>query len=316
MRLKSSTSDLHWDLEDINTRAKAKHNSLGYTAVPEVILPSIGSWVPIPWVHWRFSSFLMSLLLENQPHDFNKEWPVLGFFIPKAQPSHLNRGPHKVNMCFMDVSFQELARRGCSPPASPWSSCLWSSHIFRQFFRMRRPCFCFSIRLCIWVSVFWLALFMMVHGSQGGDMWMYRGFVRLMNSNALLHPDLVERSYPLWTPNRTARPPASMTAWANGESQGAHNSTRSNRLVILRNSSTTKASWSRALRWNHSWWPLDNALSSSQLRSHSEDSDGSAGTVHGTEAWKTAELHSGFKICASAEPLKSRSRDETWWSCP
>ena len=162
----------YWLRSDSKAWAKRWHNSLGYTAVGAVREPSMGKWAFGPWLQVFPRAFRTAVLVDNHPKDFNKGTFHRSSTKPCWHPSTRNRPPHNCVMRLTGGSCHEVARRGCSKPPScgspsvypPWepSSCIWTSKILKQFFKIFPPTFRFSTSLRFCSSVLWLAFCMIV----------------------------------------------------------------------------------------------------------------------------------------------------------
>ena len=230
-------------------------------------------------------------------------------------------------MRFISWSDQLWALRGCSPPRwcfkdprstskpkSLLSSKRWISANFLQCLMsfVCRPRKDLSRIRC--ASVFWLQFWRDVHGSHGGEKWTYRGLHSLTKEAARKNPSLLVRSYPLWSPIANARPPRSLTARHNGESQGAQTSNRSK----LPPSRTSRRAWIPSLNssWRCSMIPALKTLGSSWLDAVSTLPTPLSQTPTITSPWVWL---SSTKLPALEIPLKMSALEfpfPSWWSCP
>ena len=98
-----------WSFTCIKALAKRSQSNLGYTAVLEVILPSIGWWSPCLCWHDSWRALLILGLVDSHPNDFCIGFWVTGCRSPWRQPSTLKRPPH-TRVSFLSAgSFQDEA---------------------------------------------------------------------------------------------------------------------------------------------------------------------------------------------------------------
>ena len=276
------------------------------------------------WLHFFCKTWRTSGLDDIQPKDLRIVFPNL-FTIPCLQPSTRNLPPHSRAILRTSGSCQDLALKGCSnppwwsswdeakPPESP-ISCSWISRSLHPFFRILRPCSTLASKLCRCSSVRWFAFCMIEKGKQGGAKCTYRGRTVRIRCAAFRNPARVERSNPLCTPRRKARPPNRSTASANGESQGAQTSMRSTRECV-RASKFSMVCFSKLSCCSFRTLPCTSARNTTS-QGKQNPSSSVLKSLPGT-ALESTESTAGcaFELFAT-EPLSSWADITDWWSCP